>query len=49
MKTILKIFLKIRWAYFHINPRYAKFYIGDEAYFQDMHINVILCNYSVKS
>ena len=32
----LILYLKIRWAYFHVSPRYIKFYMTDtEAHFQN--------------
>ncbi len=29
-----KFLLQVRWAYFHVNPMYVKFYIHNEAWFQ---------------
>jgi len=47
---LIKIYIKVRWWYFHISPMYIKFYMSsesDEAHFQhrktgQLHSNLIL-------
>lgn len=46
--VLITILLKVRWAWFHINPRYIKFYVtDDEAHFQDQQTGMIFCNYTI--
>jgi len=50
MRFLLKIFLKLRWAYFHVNPSYQKFYMDaarTEAHFFHAKTNSMHCNYSL--
>lgn len=49
-KMILKFVLRVRWAWFHISPRYVEFKMtkDSESYFQDMKTNAILCDYEVR-
>lgn len=48
-KLLIKLLLKARWLYFHLNPRYAKFYVTeDEAHFQHTPTGTIHSNYSFK-
>lgn len=48
MKRILIIgLINLRWAYFHVSPRYIKFYMGggsDEAHFQHIKTGAIHSN-----
>lgn len=49
MKIPLWLFLQLRWFWFHLSPRYKKFYIGgDETYFYDRKNNTIEYNYFIK-
>jgi len=41
---ILKSYINIRWAYLHLNPRYMKFYIGNEPHFQHLKLGTIHSN-----
>jgi len=44
-KLYIMAILKIRWAYFHINPNYIKFTMGDETHFQHRKTGTLHCNY----
>lgn len=47
---LLKAYIKLRWWYFHINPRYFKFYMSkesDECHFQHLKTGQIHSNYVV--
>jgi hypothetical protein len=44
-KLIVMSIVNLRWAWFHINPRYLKFTMDKEVYFQDMKTGCILYNY----
>ncbi len=47
---LLKMVLKIRWWYFHINPNFIKFYMDSsrsEAHFQHIKTGELHCNYAV--
>lgn len=45
---LLKAFIKIRWAYFHVSPMYLKFYMtADEPWFQHKRNGSIHCNYTI--
>ncbi len=46
-KFLLHAFINIRWAYFHINPMYIKFYVEVEPWFQHRTNGSIHCNYSI--
>lgn len=46
IKLIVMFFIKLRWAYFHVNPSYLKFTLDNDAYFQHSKTGVIHCNYS---
>ena len=45
MKLLITVILRLRWGYFHVNPRYIKFNIDGECHFQDMKTNTILSDY----
>lgn len=47
-KAIVMFLVKLRWMYFHVNPRYIKFYMGggsDEAHFQHVKTGEIHSNF----
>lgn len=49
-RLILKILINLRWAYFHVNPAYKKFYMDSartEAHFLHERTNSIHSNYSL--
>lgn len=48
-KLMIKLLLKVRWLYFHVNPFYKKFYMSaDEAHFWNSRTNTIHSNFSIK-
>jgi hypothetical protein len=55
-KALVIFILKLRWAYFHINPNYIKFHMGrgsNQAHFQhvkdgSIHSNIIWVDRRVK-
>lgn len=49
MRLILAFLLRIRWAYFHVNPNYIKFYMTeDEAHFQHSKTGLIHSDFKLK-
>ena len=47
-KAIVKLLIKLRWIYFHINPRYIKFCVTHESreyYFYNTKYNSIHYQY----
>jgi hypothetical protein len=47
LKNAVKGALKIRWGYFHINPRYAKFYMDKEPHFQNLKTGEVVSDYKI--
>lgn len=46
-KSIIMLCVKLRWAYFHLNPYYLKFYMDEgrtEAHFQHIKTGVLHSN-----
>lgn len=51
IRLSIKVLLKLRWWYFHINPLYKKFYMDSaktEAHFWHVLTNSIHSNYTLK-
>lgn len=46
LKYFIIFCVKVRWAWFHINPMYIKFYMtNDECHFQHRTTGVLFSNY----
>ena len=46
---LLKLYINIRWAYFHLSPSHVKFSITSdgESYFQNVKTGEIKCNFTI--
>jgi hypothetical protein len=51
MRFLVRMLLRIRWAYFHVSPAYTKLYVDEartEAHFFHARTNSIHSNYTLR-